>query len=107
MGTHPIFESDFDCLTEWPKTELPFSRTTMSWSNVSKICARNGTTSHERSKWTSKKNTNQRRIRANYCRNRGRLFEDFGDISHFAEQCQNANDQRSKQGQTKLLKPDF
>jgi len=19
MGTHPIFESDFDCLTEWPR----------------------------------------------------------------------------------------
>jgi len=19
MGTHPIFESDFDCLTEWPE----------------------------------------------------------------------------------------
>ena len=31
-------------------------------------------------------------FRANYCRNRGRLFEDFGDISHVAEQCQNAND---------------
>jgi len=21
MGTHPIFESDFDCLTEWMKNE--------------------------------------------------------------------------------------
>ena len=31
-------------------------------------------------------------FRANYCRNRGRLFEDFGDIPHVAEQCQNAND---------------
>jgi len=20
MGTHPIFESDFDCLTEWERT---------------------------------------------------------------------------------------
>jgi len=22
MGTHPIFESDFDCLTEWDKDKF-------------------------------------------------------------------------------------
>jgi len=22
MGTHPIFESDFDCLTDWAKVEV-------------------------------------------------------------------------------------
>jgi len=23
MGTHPIFESDFDCLTEWRDRKMP------------------------------------------------------------------------------------
>jgi len=26
MGTHPIFESDFDCLTEWELNEYLLSR---------------------------------------------------------------------------------
>jgi len=31
MGTHPIFESDFDCLTEREKSE---SESVVNWSNV-------------------------------------------------------------------------
>merc|ERR1711868_243942 len=29
MGTHPIFESDFDCLTEWVDTKFSTRRPTM------------------------------------------------------------------------------
>merc|ERR1712226_122078 len=27
MGTHPIFESDFDCLTDWENAEIPIAIT--------------------------------------------------------------------------------
>merc|ERR1711911_159563 len=30
MGTHPIFESDFDCLTEWRKRKLPVEEPTLT-----------------------------------------------------------------------------
>merc|ERR1712212_776752 len=33
MGTHPIFESDFDCLTEFPK--MPLEETIYSTSQIS------------------------------------------------------------------------
>merc|ERR1711976_979053 len=33
MGTHPIFESDFDCLTEWP-LNVPLSLSNQTVSNV-------------------------------------------------------------------------
>merc|ERR1712048_1326792 len=30
MGTHPIFESDFDCLTDWKMSVLNYSK----WDNI-------------------------------------------------------------------------
>merc|ERR1712227_1150587 len=39
MGTHPIFESDFDCLTEWVKNKRPRtnSKSTKKEKNPKKI----------------------------------------------------------------------
>jgi len=33
MGTHPIFESDFDCLTEWEEIRLKEKRFCL-WGKV-------------------------------------------------------------------------
>merc|ERR1711915_558274 len=37
MGTHPIFESDFDCLTEWPQQALNSSGRSWSPKRVSTL----------------------------------------------------------------------
>merc|ERR1712130_154933 len=33
MGTHPIFESDFDCLTDWPRTKMTKGTTSRGTRN--------------------------------------------------------------------------
>merc|ERR1712130_58255 len=34
MGTHPIFESDFDCLTEWKQLPCPITMTQRLYYNT-------------------------------------------------------------------------
>merc|ERR1712221_18532 len=58
MGTHPIFESDFDCLTEsliWQRTEPLYKVIITNWSSVLRTCAQSGMMLIAKSKWTSEK----------------------------------------------------
>merc|ERR1712189_74799 len=46
MGTHPIFENDFDCLTEWPKPKSPRRKFTITQKRVKKPAALDSVTDH-------------------------------------------------------------
>merc|ERR1712130_1013896 len=126
MGTHPIFESDFDCLTDWPMAE--HGAQLQTYNNelvkcIEDLCAKRDEVSkeikidegekeklehdiailHERLQKVNAQLAKKIQVRAHNRRDGRRLHKDSGDLADFAQQRQTSNDERQRESHPEEL----